>query len=152
MITGKVWFCHHFIVFYNFNVFIFILQCVIQSHSFYSNASCTTNCLAPLAKVIHDNFGIEEALMVRPVVPPSFLIYLRLFLHDFSDLNSFKSVFTSSSIRPQSMLTQPPRRPWMGPLPRHGAMGVVHTRTLSQHPLGLLKLLERLSQNSMGEP
>jgi len=28
-----------------------------------SNASCTTNCLAPLAKVINDNFGIEEALM-----------------------------------------------------------------------------------------
>lgn len=28
-----------------------------------SNASCTTNCLAPLAKVIHENFGIVEALM-----------------------------------------------------------------------------------------
>ena len=28
-----------------------------------SNASCTTNCLAPIAKVINDNFGIEEALM-----------------------------------------------------------------------------------------
>ena len=28
-----------------------------------SNASCTTNCLAPLAKVIHDTFGIEEGLM-----------------------------------------------------------------------------------------
>ena len=28
-----------------------------------SNASCTTNCLAPLTKVIQDNFGIEEALM-----------------------------------------------------------------------------------------
>jgi len=28
-----------------------------------SNASCTTNCLAPLAKIIHDNFGITEALM-----------------------------------------------------------------------------------------
>jgi glyceraldehyde 3-phosphate dehydrogenase len=28
-----------------------------------SNASCTTNCLAPLAKIIHDEFGIAEALM-----------------------------------------------------------------------------------------
>ena len=28
-----------------------------------SNASCTTNCLAPLAKVIHEAFGIEEGLM-----------------------------------------------------------------------------------------
>jgi glyceraldehyde 3-phosphate dehydrogenase len=28
-----------------------------------SNASCTTNCLAPLAKVINDSFGIKEGLM-----------------------------------------------------------------------------------------
>ena len=28
-----------------------------------SNASCTTNCLAPLVKVIHDNFGLKEGLM-----------------------------------------------------------------------------------------
>ncbi|UZQ56230.1 type I glyceraldehyde-3-phosphate dehydrogenase [Trichothermofontia sichuanensis B231] len=28
-----------------------------------SNASCTTNCLAPIAKVIHDNFGLAEGLM-----------------------------------------------------------------------------------------
>ncbi len=28
-----------------------------------SNASCTTNCLAPIAKVIHDNFGMAEGLM-----------------------------------------------------------------------------------------
>jgi glyceraldehyde 3-phosphate dehydrogenase len=31
--------------------------------SVVSNASCTTNCLAPLAKVIHDEFGIKEGLM-----------------------------------------------------------------------------------------
>lgn len=31
----------------------------------HSNASCTTNCLAPLAKVINDNFGIVEGLMVK---------------------------------------------------------------------------------------
>ena len=44
--------------------------------NFVSNASCTTNCLAPIAKVLNDNFGIVEGLMttVHSVTPTQKLL------------------------------------------------------------------------------
>ncbi|RNF40865.1 glyceraldehyde-3-phosphate dehydrogenase [Planococcus salinus] len=35
----------------------------LEKHEIISNASCTTNCLAPVAKVLNDSFGIENGLM-----------------------------------------------------------------------------------------
>jgi len=34
-----------------------------QNHNILSNASCTTNCVSPVAKVLHENFGLKKAIM-----------------------------------------------------------------------------------------
>lgn len=38
-------------------------EVIDDATSIYSNASCTTNCLAPMVKILDDNFGIEKAFM-----------------------------------------------------------------------------------------
>jgi glyceraldehyde 3-phosphate dehydrogenase len=35
-----------------------------EKHNLISNASCTSNCIAPVTKVLHDNFGVERAFML----------------------------------------------------------------------------------------
>jgi len=38
-------------------------QYLPEKHNVISNASCTTNCIAPVVKVLHDNFGVDKGLM-----------------------------------------------------------------------------------------
>jgi len=38
-------------------------QYLPDKHNVISNASCTTNCIAPVVKVLHDNFGVDKGLM-----------------------------------------------------------------------------------------
>jgi glyceraldehyde 3-phosphate dehydrogenase len=42
-----------------------------DAHHIVSNASCTTNCVAPMAKVLHDTFTIEQGFMTTMHVPTS---------------------------------------------------------------------------------
>ena len=63
-----------------------------SKHTFLSNASCTTNCLAPLAKVLHENFGIERGFMTTVHAATN---DQRLLDSTHSDLRRARAAFSS---------------------------------------------------------
>jgi glyceraldehyde 3-phosphate dehydrogenase len=68
-----------------------------QEHHIVSNASCTTNCLAPVAKVLHETFGIENGFMTTV---HAYTSDQRLLDHSHSDLR--RSRAAAASIIPTS--------------------------------------------------
>ena len=69
---------------------------------FVSNASCTTNCLAPMAKVINDNFGIIEGLMTTVHASTATQAIVDGFPKK-KDLRGARSVYTTSSPPPPAL-------------------------------------------------
>ena len=63
-----------------------------KAHNIISNASCTTNCLAPVVKVLHDEFGIEHGLMTTV---HSYTSDQRLLDNGHSDLRRARSAALS---------------------------------------------------------
>lgn len=117
---------------------------LFDSSSLFSNASCTTNCLAPLAKVINDNFGIVEGLMVRNEM-----------LHVLSSFTKLWALlghlsFSPLSVRAQFMPSLPPRRLWTAPLASCGGTAVAPARTSSPLLPALPRPWARSSPSSTG--
>lgn len=63
-----------------------------SEHNIVSNASCTTNCLAPVAKVLHDTFGIENGFMTTV---HAYTSDQRLLDHSHKDLRRARAAATS---------------------------------------------------------
>lgn len=63
-----------------------------SSHNIVSNASCTTNCLAPVAKVLNDEFGIENGFMTTV---HAYTSDQRLLDHSHKDLRRARAAATS---------------------------------------------------------
>ena len=61
-------------------------------HNIVSNASCTTNCLAPVAKVLNDEFGIENGFMTTV---HAYTSDQRLLDHSHKDLRRARAAATS---------------------------------------------------------
>src|SRR5215472_13116651 len=63
-----------------------------KEHQIISNASCTTNCLAPIAKVLHDNFSVKSGLMTTV---HSYTNDQRLLEHTHDDLRRARAAALS---------------------------------------------------------
>ncbi|MDX9722018.1 MAG: type I glyceraldehyde-3-phosphate dehydrogenase [Myxococcota bacterium] len=79
-----------------------------EKHRIISNASCTTNCLAPMAKVLHDNFNVQHGLMTT--------------IHAYTN--------------DQVILDQPHSKDWRRG--RAGAMSMIPTSTGAAKAVGLV--------------
>merc|ERR1711869_90815 len=65
-----------------------------------SNASCTTNCLAPLAKIIHENFGIKDGLMTTVPTPDVSVVDLTCNLEKPTTYDAIKACIKTASESP----------------------------------------------------
>ena len=76
-----------------------------RQHHVVSNASCTTNCLAPVAKVLHDSFGIEAGLMTTV---HSYTSDQRLLDAPHSDLRRARAATPNVSLVDLAVMTRDP--------------------------------------------
>ena len=136
------------------------------THGIISNASCTTNCLAPMAKVLHESFGIEKGLMTTvhaytndqrvadqvhtdPIAPargalniiPSTTGAAKAVGEVIPELKG-KLTVSRSACRPRRLDHRPDRRSWQGTSPR--TRSTRRSKTAAEGPLkGIIEYCDR---------
>ncbi|KAF7129526.1 hypothetical protein RHSIM_Rhsim10G0010800 [Rhododendron simsii] len=107
-----------------------------------SNASCTTNCLAPLAKVIHDRFGIVEALMTTVHAITGVCLFLVLVTLENVKLLSYYCIVSAT----QKTVDGPSLKDWRGG--RAAAFNIIPSSTGAAKAVG--KVLPSLNGKLTG--